>query len=78
MKPTKQSDAQICKRLLMLTKGDKVDYGICPPPMDAQAAVNELARYLLGDEWYISFPLSQEQANTEIVYEIERLYKKQK
>lgn len=49
-----------------------------PPPMDAQMAINELCRHLLGEDWYVSMPMSTEQINTEIVYEIERKYSKKK
>jgi hypothetical protein len=61
------------KRVLALCKPG--DFGICPPPLDAQVALNELCRYFLGDGWYASLPLPQEQVNTEIVFDIECLYK---
>ena len=51
------------------------DYGIFNPPMDAQVAVHELCRYLLGPDWYdTSGCTNQEQINTEIVYQIEKKY----
>jgi hypothetical protein len=40
------------------------------PPMDAQTAVDLLKDYLLGEDWYNVDPVSTEQINTEIVYEI--------
>lgn len=43
--------------------------------MDAQVAMNELCRYLLGEDWYIADPVNNIQANLIIVYEIERKYK---
>jgi hypothetical protein len=43
--------------------------------MDAQVALNELCRYFLRDNWYTVMPMSCEQVNTEVVYEIERRYK---
>ena len=43
--------------------------------MDAQVAINELCRYLLGEDWYIADPVNNVQANLIIVYEIERKYK---
>lgn len=53
------------------------DYGIFAPPMKEQVALNELCRYLLGDDWYdTSGTTCQEQVNTAIVYEIERHYKR--
>lgn len=53
------------------------DYGIFAPPMKAQVALNELCRYLLGDDWYDpSGATNPEQVNTAIVYEIESRYKR--
>lgn len=72
-KKHKKTDKQMRKRILKLCKDG--DYGIFSPPMDAQVAVNELCRYLLGDDWYCVNPLCSEQINTEIVYEIEKQYK---
>ena len=45
--------------------------------MDAQVALNELARHLLGSGYYTN-NLTNEQGNTEIVYNIERKYKRLK
>ena len=72
----KETNEEISKRLLKLT--DQKDYGIFAPPMKAQVALNELCRYFLGDDWYTANPVSQEQVNTEIVYEIECRMKKYK
>lgn len=44
--------------------------------MDAQVAVNELEKYLLGEDWYIEDPVNNLQANAIIVDEIERMYKR--
>lgn len=60
-------------RLFKLT--NQKDYGMYPPPMDAQVAIDELARYLLGNDWHIVMPIGAKQANTQIVYEIERKYR---
>lgn len=64
---------QIEKRILDLTNGE--NFGICSPPMNAQVALDELARYFLGDDWYSLISMSKEQINTQIVYEIETRYK---
>ena len=64
---------QIYDRIIRLT--DKKNYGICPPCMDAQVALDELCRYFLGDHYYIALPLPAKQANTQIVYDIEMNYK---
>ena len=69
-----ETDEEMKARILSLCKDG--DYGLCPPAMDAQVALNELKRYLLGDDWYVVLPVNAEQCNTEIVYEIERRYKK--
>lgn len=69
---TKKKEEKIRNRIFNLT--DKKDYGIFPPAMDAQTAVNELCRYFLGDDWY-TVTMATAQVNTEIVYEIEMKYK---
>jgi hypothetical protein len=69
-----ETDEEMKQRILKLTDGK--DYGLCSPPMNAQVAVNELAHYLLGKDWYIATPMNGEQANTEIVYAIESKYRK--
>ena len=66
-------DKMISERILKLTDGK--DYGFCSPPMNAQVALNELCSHFLGEDWYTTMPESQEQVNTEIVYEIETRYK---
>lgn len=48
------------------------------PAMDAQVALDELQRYLLGEDWYIVTPMHTGQVNTEIVIEIESKYPKAK
>ena len=71
-----ETNDEIAQRIWELT--DKQDYGMMPPPMKAQVAVDELCRYFLGDDWYSVNPLCGEQINTEVVYEIERKFKKWK
>ena len=66
-------DKILTDRLLKLT--DDKDYGLCSPPMNAQVALDELCRYFLGEDWYTTMPESQEQVNTEKVYEIEKRYR---
>lgn len=44
--------------------------------MDAQVAVNELKKYLLGEDWYIVDPINNLQANAIIVDEIESMYRR--
>lgn len=69
----KETEKETIHRLLKLTNGK--DYGIFAPPMDAQVALIELCHHFLGEDWYSVNPVSQEQINTEIVFEIERKYK---
>lgn len=47
-------------------------------PMDPQVALNELCKHLLGEDWHIIDPLSQEQVNMHIVHDIELKYKRVK
>lgn len=68
-----ETDEEIKERLLKLCK--KGDYGMCPPPMDANVAINELADFFLGEDWYSSMPIGQEQIIAEIVYSIETKHK---
>ena len=49
---------------------------IFPPPLEPQMAIGFLKAYLLGEDWYTVNPLSQEQINTEIVFEILFKYSK--
>jgi len=50
-------------------KADK-DYGLCPPPTPAKGAINILIDHFLGEDWYVTMPISPEQLYTEAVYEI--------
>ena len=72
-KNKKETDKEIKERILKLAESG--DYGIFPPPMDAQVALNELCRFFLDDDW-CTITMSNKQVNTEIVYEIESKYKK--
>lgn len=58
-------------RILSLCK-DRYSAG--PPEMDAQVALDELCRWLLGDV-ESSSKLTTEQRNARIVWEIESFYK---
>lgn len=69
-----ETEEETKKRLYELT--DKKDYGLYPPCMDAQVALNELCDFFLGEDWYITEPICNVQANTIIVYEIERKFKR--
>lgn len=80
---SKETDQEIRERLLQICdlgvlNLEKHEYDLHPPTMTAQAALHELCRFFLGDNFYIESPVNQEQANLEIVYEIERKYKKKR
>jgi hypothetical protein len=72
-KRKKETIEEISERIIKLTNGG--DYGIFPPPLNAQVALNELCRYILGEDFYIVNPLNNEQANIEIVIAIENKLK---
>ena len=71
-KNKKETNKEIAERILKLAEPG--DYGIFPPPMDAQVALDELAKFFLGDNWY-TITTNTKQVNTEIVFEIETKYK---
>ena len=68
----KETPQETMKRILKLTN-IKNDPDVIPY-MKAQTAVNELCRFFLGEDWYVVDPLSTEQVNVNIVYEIERMF----
>jgi hypothetical protein len=51
-------------------KNDSKPCGVFNPPLEAQKAINFLKDYLLAEDWYSVNPVSAEQINTEIVFEI--------
>jgi len=53
-----------------LLESDPVDYGLCPPPLDAQKGLDVLIEHFLGSDWYTAMPLCTEQVNAEAVYSI--------
>ena len=65
-----ETDDEIKFRLLNLC--EEGDYGICPPPMKAEVAINELRDFFLGKDWYCSFASERKPSISEIVYQIKR------
>jgi predicted metal-dependent TIM-barrel fold hydrolase len=53
----------------LLDKADK-DYGMCPPPISANEAMDVLIGHLLGEDWYVAMAMSPEQVYTEAVADI--------
>lgn len=62
------------QRILSLC--EEGDYGLCVPPMKPQVALDELCNYILGEDWCVDMPYSQNQVNTEIVIAIESKLKR--
>lgn len=60
--------------ITFVSEKDDTDYGICPAPVDAQTGLNILIDHFLGEGWYVSMPICQEQVNTEAIYEILKKY----
>ena len=52
------------------------DYGLLPAPMEAQVAIDILSSYLLGDDWYTSLSINNEQCNAIVVEQILDRYSK--
>lgn len=48
----------------------EVDYGLCPPPTTLSEALEVLTTHFLGEDWYCTTPMSDEQVITEIVASI--------
>ena len=48
---------------------------ICPQPMSDTEFRKKITKLLLGDDWCVVLPISQEQANTCVYDEIKRKYK---
>ena len=56
---------------------EDTSYGIYPAPMHAQAALNVLCDYLLGEDWYVADSIGVEQVNACIVEQILDKYSRQ-
>lgn len=53
---------------------NKGDYGLFPPPTNAQEGLRILMKHFLGNDWYVVDPLCNEQVNTVAIYEILERY----
>lgn len=58
-------------------ENEKDKENMMPVALNAQLAISFLKDYLLGQDWYFSDPISEEQINTEIVFEILKKYSKE-
>lgn len=52
-------------------------YGVLPAPISSQVALQVLVEYLLGEDWCVALPASQEQINTAIVDNILQKYSRE-
>lgn len=52
------------------------DGDILPPGLEAQKGISFLIDYLLGEDWYVEYPASTTQINTEAVWSILAKYSK--
>ena len=76
-KYVKESEKDIQDRISSLS--DNTEYqSMNMNSISDQKTLNEICDHLLGDNWYIADPISASQANSQIVYEIEKKYKKVK
>lgn len=48
---------------------------ICPPPMSDSEFRRRITKLLLGDDWFVTLLISQEQVNTCAYNEIRRKYR---
>lgn len=71
-----ETNKQLKERLLKLCPDG--NYGLCPPPLVADVAINELRDFFLGKDWYSSFAVGNEPTFSDIVYEIKTKYKPKK
>lgn len=69
----RETSQETMKRILKLTN-IKNDPDVAPY-IEPQVALNELCRFFLGEDWYVTDPLSTKQVNYWIVYDIERKFK---
>ncbi len=58
-------------------KSNWQDDNMFPPSLSAQEALYFLKNYLLGKDWYVVNPLSEEQINVELVNDILLKYSKE-
>ena len=76
-KYVKESEKDITDRINSLSDNTG-DQSMNMNSISDQKTLNEICDHLLGDNWYIVDPISASQANSQIVYEIEKKYKRVK
>lgn len=60
-----------------LTEEEK-SYFMYTPPTNAQVGLDILIKHFLGDDWYCTGSINNEQVNTEAIYEILQKYPRKK
>lgn len=50
------------------------NYGIFNSPMSDKECIQLITNYLLGENWYVTSPVSHDQVNTERVFQILNRY----
>ena len=65
---------EFCKFVYENDENGKDYYGIFPPPTNAQVGLDILIKHFLGEGWYTTLSMHNEQVNTEAICEILRLY----
>ena len=76
-KYVKESEKDIQDRINFLSDNTG-DQSMNMNSISDQKTINEICDHLLGEDWYIVDPISASQANSQIVYEIEKKYKRVK
>ena len=76
-KYVKESEKVITDRINSLSSDTEYEY-LNMHSITDQKTISEICDHLLGDDWYVVDPVTNEQANTHIVYEIEKKYKRVK
>lgn len=61
---------EFCKFAYENDEKGKDYYGIFPPPTNAQVGLNILIKHFLGEDWYTTLSMHNEQVNTEAIAEI--------
>lgn len=50
-----------------ISKAEGKNYGLCPDPTSDKEALDVLKKHFIPNNWYITIPVSGDQANTEMV-----------
>jgi hypothetical protein len=59
-------------------KESEHEYGLFPPPINADKGMSILIEHFLGKDWYVTSPMGTEQVYTEAIHEILKRNQKRK